>query len=244
MFQQLAGAGLISLLFTAAMCVHVVRTGRELFWLFIILLGLPPLGGIIYLVAVVLPELFRGPGARKLSQAVGDTLDPEREYRQAKQAVEDTPTVHNKMRLAAAAAELDRHDEAEQLYRDAAQGIHADDPALLHGRARALVELGRHQEALDLLAQVPDLPLATLTRARALEGLQQTEAAEKAYQSAVERAPGLEAIARYAAFQAHTGRQAQARETLAEIDKRVRRATSHFRGEARRWRDFAAKAID
>lgn len=242
--SQLAGLGLFSLLFTIAMCVHVVRTGRELFWLFIILLAFPPLGGIVYLVAVVLPELFRGPGARKLSQAVGETLDPGREYREAKQAVEDTPTVHNKMRLAAAAAELDRHDEAEQLYREAAQGIHADDPALLLGRARALVELGRNDEALALLGQVPDLPQATLARARALEGLGRTEEAERTYQSAVERTPGLEAIARYAVFQASTDRKDAARETLAEIDKRVRKATTHFRGEARRWRDFAAKGID
>jgi hypothetical protein len=83
-----------------------------------------------------------------------------------------------------------------------------------------------------------------MARARAQEGLGQLDAAERTYQSAVERTPGLEAIARYAVFQWKTGRQAQARETLAEIDKRVKRATTHFRGEARRWRDFAAKEID
>ena len=234
----------LTVIFSILMCLHVVRTGRELFWLFIILLAFPPLGGIVYFVAIVLPELFRGPGARKLGQAVGDTLDPEREYRQAKQAVEDTPTVHNKMRLAAAAAELDRHAEAETLYGEAAQGIHADDPALLLGRARALVELERYDEALVLLGQVPDLPQATLARARAQEGLGRTDEAERTYLSAVERTPGLEAIARYAVFQAKTGRQAQAKETLAEIEKRVRKATTHFRAEARRWRDFAAKEID
>jgi hypothetical protein len=233
----------LSMLVAVLLCVHVVRTGREMFWLFIILI-FQPLGGIVYFAAVILPELFRGPGARKLGQAARETLDPEREYRQARQDVDDTPTVHNKMRLAAAAAELERHDEAEALYRDAAQGIHADDPALLMGRARALVELGRHQEALDLLALVPDLPQATLTRARAQEGLGQTDAAERTYQSAVERTPGLEAIARYAVFQAKTGRMPQAKESLAEIDKRVRSATRHFRGEAKRWRDFAAKEID
>lgn len=234
----------LSMLVAVLLCVHVVRTGREMFWLFIILIFQPFLGSLVYFVAIVLPELSRGPGARKLGQAARETLDPEREYRQAKQDVEDTPTVHNKMRLAAAAAELDRHAEAETLYREAAQGIHADDPALLLGRARALVEIERYDEALGLLDQIPDLPQATLARARAQEGLGRIDQAERTYQSAVERTPGLEAIARYAVFQAKTGRQDQARETLAEIDKRVKRATTHFRSEARRWRDFAAKEID
>ena len=243
MLSQIGPLFIVSLIFSVLMCLHVLRTGREIFWLFIILI-FQPIGGLIYLIAIVLPELSRGAGVRKLGQAVGDTLDPEREYRQARQAVEDTPTVHNKMRLAAAAAELDRHDEAETLYREAAQGIHADDPALLLGRARALVELERYDEALALLDQVPDLPQATLARARAQAGLGQTDAAERTYHSAVERTPGLEAIARYAVFQARTGRLAQAKETLAEIDKRVRKATTHFRAEARRWRDFAAKEID
>ena len=243
MLSQIGPLFIVSLIFSVLMCLHVLRTGREIFWLFIILI-FQPIGGLIYLIAIVLPELSRGAGVRKLGQAVGDTLDPEREYRQAKQAVEDTPTVHNKMRLAAAAAELDRHDEAETLYREAAQGIHADDPALLLGRARALVELERYDEALALLDQVPDLPQATLARARAQAGLGQTDAAERTYLSAVERTPGLEAIARYAVFQARTGRLAQAKETLAEIDKRVRKATTHFRAEARRWRDFAAREID
>jgi hypothetical protein len=242
MFEFGLGFGL-SLIFSVLLCLHVLRTGREIFWLFIILI-FQPIGGLIYLIAIVIPELFRGPGARKLGQAVGETLDPEREYRQAKAEAEDTPRVHNKMRLAAAAAELDRHAEAETLYRDAAQGIHADDPALLLGRARALVELERYEEALTLLDQVPDLPQATLARARAQEGLGRTDDAERTYQSAVERTPGLEAIARYAVFQAKTGRGDQAKETLAEIDKRVKRATTHFRAEARRWRDFAAKEID
>ena len=243
MLSQIGPLFIVSLIFSVLMCLHVLRTGREIFWLFIILI-FQPIGGLIYLIAIVLPELSRGAGVRKLGQAVGDTLDPEREYRQARQAVEDTPTVHNKMRLAAAAAELDRHDEAETLYREAAQGIHADDPALLLGRARALVELERYDEALALLDQVPDLPQATLARARAQAGLGQTDAAERTYLSAVERTPGLEAIARYAVFQARTGRLAQAKETLAEIDKRVRKATTHFRAEARRWRDFAAREID
>ncbi|MEP6966472.1 MAG: hypothetical protein ABI906_00180 [Pseudomonadota bacterium] len=93
----------VSLLFSIALCVHVVRTGQAMYWLWIIL-AIPWLGGIVYLVAVVLPSLAGGPTARRLSQGARETLDPEREYRRAKAACDDTPTVHNRMRLAKAAA--------------------------------------------------------------------------------------------------------------------------------------------
>ena len=116
------------------LCIHVVRTGRELFWLWIIILA-QPIGGLIYLVAILLPELLGGRTARRLSQAARATLDPNKAYREAKAAHDDSPTVANAMRLAQAAAALGKHDEAEALYREAAQGVHADDPTLLLGRA-------------------------------------------------------------------------------------------------------------
>jgi hypothetical protein len=238
----------LSLIFSVALCVHVVRTHRELYWLWIILL-FQPLGGIVYLIAIVLPEMFRGPTARKISQAAKETLDPARAYRQAKADYDLSPTVHNQMKLAAAAAELGRHAEAESLYAQALQGVHADDPALLLGRARALIELGRPGEALPLLEKLSSegkegrTPQAVLALARALEGLGRDGEAKAAYEWAAARLPGLEGVARQAAFLARTGHRQEAQDALAEIDRRISRANPHFRKEARAWRDFAAQAI-
>ncbi|WP_347567012.1 tetratricopeptide repeat protein [Caulobacter sp. CCUG 60055] len=238
----------LSLLFSILLCVHVVRSGREMYWLFIILM-FQPLGGLVYLVAIVMPEMMRGPAARKMGEAARDTLDPQREYREARQACDDSPTVHNRMKLAAAAADLGRHDEAEALYREAAQGVHADDPALLTGRARALVELNRPAEALALLEQLDGsgdaarTPQATLTRARAYQALGRVGEADRAYQDAVVRFHGLEALARQAAFLAEAGRKGEAQAVLADIDGRIAKANPHFRKEGRAWRDFAAMAV-
>jgi hypothetical protein len=244
----IGGGGLIDLLIAVALCVHVVRTNQSFFWIWIILF-VPFLGSIVYLVAIVIPELVGGTGARRLGMAAREALDPMREYRQARAAVDDTPTVHNRMRLAAAAAALGRHAEAEQLYGEAAQGIHADDPALLLGRATALVELGRTDEALELLKQLGEeeararSPNVSLTLGRALEGLGRYAEADQAYQWAAGRMPGLEGLARYAAFLARTGRKAEAAETLAEIDRRIAKANPQFRKEGRAWRDLAAQAL-
>ena len=235
--------------FLIGMCVHVVRSGREIFWIWIILVVFPPIGALVYFIAIVLPEIIRGPTARKVGRAARESLDPTRAYRDAKAAHELGPTVHNQMRLAAAAAELGRHDEAEALYAQAAQGVHADDPALLLGRAKALVELNRPAEGLELLQRLSadgkegQTPQAVLTFARAYEALGRMDEAARSYEWAAPRLPGLEGSARQAAFLARGGRKSEAAEALAEIDRRLDRANPHFQKEGRAWRDFAAEAI-
>ena len=71
----LLGGGL-SLLLAIALCVHAVRSGQQLYWVWIILV-FQPFGGIVYLIAIVLPEMFGGTTARRVSQAARATLDPD-----------------------------------------------------------------------------------------------------------------------------------------------------------------------
>jgi hypothetical protein len=238
----------LSLAFSVALCVHVVRTGREMYWLFIIL-AFQPLGGIVYALINVLPDLMGGSTARQITKAARETLDPNREYREAKIACDDTPTVRNQSRLAAAAAGLGKHDEAERLYAEAAQGIHAEDPALLLGRANALLELNRHAEALTVLELLGKdeangrSPNAAVALGRAYEGLGRIGEADTAYQWAAQRMPGFEGLARYAAFMARHGRPQEAQEAIAEMDKRLTKLAAQFRREGRHWRDLAAKSL-
>ena len=235
----------LSLIFAIALCVHVVRTGQPMFWLWIILL-LQPLGGLVYLVAIIGPELMGGRTARRIGSVARETLDPHREYREAKAAHEDSPTVRNQSRLAAAAIHLGRFDEAESLYGLAAQGIHADDPVLLLGRANALIELGRWTEALGLLDRPGPgerTPAASLAIARVYEGLGRSTEADSAYQLAVARLPGLEGLGRHAAFMARMDRRDEAAEVIAEMDRRIAKTNPQFRKEGRVWRDLAATAL-
>ena len=238
----------LSLIFSIGLCVHAVRTGQNYFWLWIILL-FQPLGGIVYLVAIVLPSIMGGPTVRKAGQAARETLDPGRDYRRAKADVDDTPTVHNRMRLASAAGELGRWDEAEAQYRIAAQGVHAEDPALMSGLAQALTELGRFEEALPVLERLGregasgHTPQLGLLFARVYDGLGRLREADDYFRTGGMRVPGLEGLGRYAAFMARNGRQAEAREMLDEIDRRLARTNPRFQREGRIWRDLAARAL-
>lgn len=237
-----------SYLIAIALCVHVMRTGRPMYWMFI-LLAFPFLGSLVYALTSLLPDLMGGSAARRIGQAAQQALDPEREYRTARAALDDSPTVGARMRMGAAAMALARYDEAEQLYGEALVGVHADDPTLLLGRARALIELNRPAEALTLLERLGEqgdagrTPTAALALGRAYQALGRVSEADTAYQWAAGRLPGLEGLARYAAFLVETGRRAEAEDALAEIDKRAAKTTAHFRREARGWRDFAAAAL-
>lgn len=237
-----------SLLFSIALCVHAVRTGQQIYWLMIILI-LQPLGGLVYLAAIVIPSLAGGPTARRLRHGAREALDPTREYREAQALCADTPTVSNQMRLARAATALGQHEEAQALYGRAAQGIHADDPTLLMGRATALIELGRYGEALALLdilgrdAGKGRTPATALALGRAYEGLGRMSEADTAYQWAAGRLPGLEGLGRYGAFLARIGRREEATEAITEMDRRIAKANSQFRKEGRAWRDLAARAL-
>jgi hypothetical protein len=234
----------------AILCgIHVVRTGREMYWLWILVIA-GPLGAAIYFVAIILPELLGGRTARGMGRAAQQALDPEREYRRAKQAFEDTPTVGARMKIAQAAAALGRWDEAEREWRECAQGHWAEDPAILLGHAHALLELDKFEQAMQRLQELRALgkegetPQATLAFARALEGLGRGGEAEALYRFAADHVPGLEAGGRYVAFMARTGRIADARIGLAELDRRLAKIAPPLRAEARICRDLAAQAVN
>jgi len=233
----------------ALLCgIHVVRTGRELYWLWILVIA-GPLGAAIYVLAIILPEILGGRTARTVGAAARQALDPEREYRQAKRALDDTPTVGNRMKLAQAAARLGRWQESEREWAASATGHWADDPAILLGHAHALLELDRYDDALKRLDQIRALgkegetPQAALATARALEGLGRFDEADAPYRFAADRVPGLEAGARYVAFMAKVGRLEDARIGLAELDRRLAKIAGPPRAEAKTWRDLAARAV-
>lgn len=241
--------GLILLWAPSLLCgVHVMRTGREMTWLWFFIIG-PIIAPAIYVLAVVVPGAMGGRTARKLGAAARQALDPEREYRAAKAALEDAETVGNRMRLAQAAAGLGRWPEAEPLWAACVAGQFADDPVVLLGHANALIELGRLDEALVRLEALQktgrpgESGEAALAWARAYDGLGKTQEADAPYRYAADRLPSLEAAARYVSFLAKAGRKEDAETALGEIDRRFAKMHPQLRGPEKPWRDMAERAV-
>lgn len=234
----------------ALLCgIHAVRTGRAQMWLWILVIG-GSLGAAVYFFAVIVPDLMGGRTGRAVSRAAQQALDPERDYRIAMRALDDTPSIANRMKVAQAAGALGRWSDAEAQYALCAGGHWGDDAAVLLGHAHALLELERAGEALKRLEHLRSLggpegktPVVALAFARAYEALGRNDEADQAYRFAADRVPGLEAGGRYVAFMAKTGRREDAEIGLVEIERRLSKIAPPLRAEARIWRDMAAQAL-
>jgi hypothetical protein len=233
---------IMSLIIQLTLIVHVIRTGRPNWWIFLILFA-PGIGSTVYILLEILPSTGIFPALRKAEQKVVKALDPTKELRAAQDAFDLTPTVGNRMRLADASANMGDFANAEVLYKDCLEGQFADDPAALLGHARTLVELGRNREALNRINQLRVLgregATEALVYARAAEALGQNDDAEDAYAFAAPRIPTLEAQARYIRFLRHIGKEVDATRELQEFDVRLSRVPRHFQTDARKWRTFA-----
>jgi hypothetical protein len=231
------------------LCVaHVVRTGRPFSWVYLIVFA-PLVGTIVYLGVELLPGLYRGPTARQAAARVAKALDPGRGVRDAWRRLEMSPTVQNRTALAQEYLAAGQPQDAVALYREALSGIHATDPALMLGLARALFMLGDTVEVLATLDRLREAnpeytsPEGHLLYARSLEMEGRTAEAFHEYAALIAYYPGQEARCRYALLLQLTGRVAEARNLFEEIRKAIDYGPRHQYREQREWYELARRAL-
>lgn len=228
--------------------VHVARTGRQLYWIYIIVF-VPLVGIIAYFIVEMLPELTGSRTARRAVSGVGKALDPGRAVREAERRLAMTPTAENKAALAEAYLDAGRGKEAIALFRDTLVGVHASDPTMIFGLARAYFACGAHADVvqtLDALREAnPDYqsPEAHLLYARSLEEQGKSEAALHEYATLVRYYPGQEARCRYAMLLAKSGDGQEAERNFREICQAIELGPRHQRRAQREWYDIARRAL-
>ena len=114
--------------------VHVIQTGRDKYWIFIILIG-SFLGSLAYLVTQVVPDIGRDPMTRRTVKKLQKAIDPEREKRRIADQLALADTVDNRIKLAQECLELGDVLNAEELFQSCLKGVHAHDPELMLGVA-------------------------------------------------------------------------------------------------------------
>lgn len=207
--------------------IDVIRNGRNQMWIFA-LMFLPGPATIAYLVLEVYPRFQGNRHVRTVRARAVSAINPEREVRAARDALDLTDTAANRIRLADALAALGRYSEALPLLREAIERGPLD---MRTGEklARAEYETGDAAGALATLDANPppsaqsDRDRQILLRARIFEALGRKEEALALYADLVTRLPGEEARCRYAALLLEEGWDKKALVVLEEVESRMKR---------------------
>jgi hypothetical protein len=240
--------GVLILLAQIACAVHVVRTGRHQVWIYLVVF-VPVVGMAAYFFAEIVPELMHSRPARQAASGVEKAIDPGRRLREAMRRVQITPTTENKAILAAEYLLAGRPAEAVALYREALTGIHASDPGMMLGLARALfaaekpAETQAELEALSAANPSYYSPEAHLLYARSIEEQGKVEAAIIEYRALVNSYPGQEARCRYGMLLQRSGRGDEARRVFEEVCQLIEYGPRHQRREQREWYEIAKRAV-
>jgi hypothetical protein len=214
--------------------VHCLRSGRNPYWILPILV-FPLVGSLAYLLVEVAPGVGQRRAVRMAKAAAVQTIDPDRELRAARDALETADTAANRIALGDALADQRKWAEAIVHYREALGKAPGGDRATQAKLARANLEAGNAAEARRLAETLPETrseaerDRGKLLLARALAECGEDEAAIALFAEIGERMPGGEAQCRHAALLLELGREADAVAPLAEAERRVRRIDKYER---------------
>ncbi|HSM96876.1 MAG TPA: tetratricopeptide repeat protein [Rhizomicrobium sp.] len=243
------GFGLITLLAQMACAAHIIRTGRHYFWIVPVLL-LPWIGIAAYVVYSLLSGAAQNYAVRRFADDTPNITDPGTSYRQKKRDLEMVGSAQAKRVFAEECIKRGRFQDAVDLYQSAAQGTFAQDPALLHGLARAklLVGDGAGSEAAFLALKAADPAAFTqdahldYARALALQGKNEQAAAE--YEKLARVYPGEEARCRYAVLLKEMGQNDKAQSLFRAIVDAVKSSPSYVRRRQREWLRIARQNLN
>jgi hypothetical protein len=239
---------IVSLLIQVALVVHVIKTGRNSLWIWVLVL-LPLAGTLAYVAVEILPTLFGSRTARTALRGAQRAIDPSRDLRRAAATASVTDTVEAKARLGAELARSGHYEAAIATSRSGLRGLYEFDPTLLLGLAEAAFAAGDAAGArasLDaLIAHNPDFKSADghLLYARALEAEGNLAKAESEYHAIAGYYPGAEAKVRLAQFLRKTGKAAEADATLEEVLKIAELAPRHVRRAQAEWIGLAQREL-
>jgi len=239
---------IISLLIQAAFIIHVIKTGRNTLWIWVLIIpGLALAGILAYVVVEILPELLRSRTAQRTARGLRKAMDPTRELRRYESEARLGGNVASRQRYAEELARHARYEDAIAQYRQALSGLYEHDPNLMLGLAQAQFGKGDAAGAratLDELIRLnPDFrsPAGHLLYARALEAEGNVSKALEEYRVVAGSFPGAEAAVRYAQLLQAQGRREEARQVAQELLQQARIAPGHYRRAQREWLEAAER---
>lgn len=239
---------ILSIAIQAGLIIHVIKTGRNQIWIWVLALLSYP-GIIAYIAVEIIPDLFRSRTAQRTARGFKKAMDPTADLRRYESEARLAGNVSSRQRYAEELTRHGRYDEAIAQYREALTGLYEHDPNLMLGIAQAQFAKGDAAAArttLDELIRLnPDFrsPQGHLLYARALETEGNVTKALEEYQVLAPSYPGAEAAVRYAQLLKSQGRREEAQKVARELLEQARIAPAHYRRAQKSWLDAAERLI-
>jgi len=230
----------VSVLIQLGLIVHVLKTGRNMIWVFVLLFA-PFIGGLAYLIVELLPEFMNSRGARRAKRSIANTIDPQRDLRNASKQFAVADTVQNTLVLANQYLERSQFKEAAEHFARCLHGLYADDADILFGLAKAQFGLKDYAGVIGTLdrlkaanpkARTAD---AHLLYARAHEESGAVDAARGEYEALASYYPGPEPRCRLALILKARGDAEAAHKLFQEVLREADVAGRHYNEVYREW---------
>jgi hypothetical protein len=239
---------ILSILIQVLLIVHVIKTGRNQIWIWVLaLLSIP--GAIAYIAVELLPDVFRSRTAQRTARGLKKAMDPTADLRRYEDEARVGGNVAARQRYADELSRQGRHDDAIAQYKEALTGLYEHDPNLMLGVARAQFGKGDATAARatldDLIRFNPDFksPEGHLLYARALETEGNTQKALEEYRVLAPSYPGAEAAVRYAQLLKSQGKADEATTVARDLLEQARIAPAHYRRAQKSWLDTAQRLL-
>ncbi|HEV2228738.1 MAG TPA: tetratricopeptide repeat protein [Steroidobacteraceae bacterium] len=232
-----------------ALIVHVIKTGRNFLWIWVLLLLPAGIGGLAYVAVEILPELFRSRAARRTARSFKRAMDPGADLRRYESEARAAGNVASRQRYAEELTRHQRYDEAIAQYTQALSGLYEHDPNLMLGLAHAQFARGDARAARqtldELIKENPTFrsPDGHLLYARSLAAEGNVPKALEEYRVLAPAYPGAEAAVRYAQLLEAQGQHAEAQRVARELLEQARIAPGHYRRAQREWLEAAQKLL-
>jgi hypothetical protein len=239
---------ILTVIVQIGLIVHVVRTGRQTFWVFILLIA-PGIGSIAYFIIELLPELKGSVRGQRALRQVRKTINPGADLRQRELEHKMSGSVDAARRLAGELVDSGQYQQAIAHYEQALTGLYKNDPDLLLGLATAQFENDQFEDTIRTLDRLmehnPDFRSADghLVYARATEACGDEEKAQEEYAAVVAYFAGAEARVRFGRFLEKRGNEKEALHQYEEIVSAAELAPHHYRKVQREWISEAKSGI-
>ena len=231
-----------------AFAIHVVKSGKEIYWIYIIMF-IPGIGAAIYFFTQVLPDLGQSRTVHTAKNSLLKAIDPQRELRKKKEQLALANTLDNKLKLAEECYQANMLDDAIELFQSCLTGLGEGDPDIMVKLSQAYFAREDYQLTIQTLDEATEKNPsynsadAHLMYARSLEKLNKTKLALSEYEVVSENYPGEEGRIRYALLLVKEQQLEKAKDIFEQSINRSKLAPKFYQKKEKHWIKIAKSQI-